>query len=377
MPTTAAKITRDQAASHAARIRETRPDDYNQIAALHRRNRLLIPPFEQWMSFWIGNPAYQPEQCPWGWVLETESGRIAGSIGNIPLHCEFQGRIVRTATAYGWVVDEDYRSYSVMILNRFIRQDGVDLFVFATVGDQAEPIYRNGLQLSRVPVGAWNRCAFWITNYRGFSRSVLAHHNLPGSLMFPTALGFSAWDTIRGKSIPRGLQGYQAEFCPAFDSRFDEFWDALRRDQPHRLLAVRSRETLEWHFQHNLASLRILTASVKSRIVACAICTRLDNPALELKRVRLVDFQALSGHGDALRTTLESLLRSCREDRVHVLEVMGSWLSRPDLPRIAAPYQRTLSSWTYYYKAADPDLAQALRDPNAWAPSSFDGDASL
>jgi hypothetical protein len=36
-----------------------------------------------------------------------------------------------------------------------------------------------------------------------------------------------------------------------------------------------------------------------------------------------------------------------------------------------------MPSWRFYYKACEPQLAEALKAPEVWAPSSFDGDASL
>ena len=378
MQSSAVKTSREARvrATRSAAIRETRPEDYDRIAALHRRNGLSIPPFEHWIGLWTGNPAYSPEDVPLGWVLETERGEIAGSVGNLPLAYEFRGRALTAATAYGWVVDEAYRSYSVMILSRFLRQSGVDLFVFTTVGDKAEPIYSAGFQLSRVPVGAWNRSAFWITNYRGFSRSLLNRRGTPfaGAMRSCLALGFCLWDRWHGRSIPAAAHEYRVEFCSEFDRRFDDFWETLRRENPH-LLAVRNRETLEWHFRGARPS--ILAIFQGSRMVAYAIFSRQDNSALDFEWIRFVDFQALEGHSAAVSTALQWMLRRCRRDGLDALEVMGDWLHRTGLPRIDPPYRRTLSSWTFYYKAADPELAEALRDPAAWIPSSFDGDASL
>ena len=71
------------------------------------------------------------------------------------------------------------------------------------------------------------------------------------------------------------------------------------------------------------------------------------------------------------------MLQRCHEQGIHCLEITGGWLGRPGLPRIAAPYDRRLKSWTFYYKAINPEIRDALRDPNAWAPTSFDGDGSL
>ena len=96
-----------------------------------------------------------------------------------------------------------------------------------------------------------------------------------------------------------------------------------------------------------------------------------------LKRVRFVDFQALNGYEKELGSALCWVLRKCREEGIHVVENAGCCLNLQRLPQIPAPYQRTLGCWMYYYKAAEKNLSDALLNPAVWAPSSFDGDASL
>src|SRR5262249_53944 len=141
------------------------------------------------------------------------------------------------------------------------------------------------------------------------------------------------------------------------------------------LLAVRDQETLSWHFQYALTrrSAWILTLSDGSRLVAYSIFDRQDNAAFGLKRVRLIDFQALKGSEAAVLPMLSWMLKVCRKEGVHILENIGCWLDRPGLPQIRAPYYRTLHSSMYYYKAGDPALSETLQVPTVWAPSSFDG----
>lgn len=166
---------------------------------------------------------------------------------------------------------------------------------------------------------------------------------------------------------------------PGFDDRFDEFWQELKYEQENTLLSVRTRETLEWYFKDSLSckSVWVLTVSKGSRLVAYAIFDRWDYLPLGLKRVRLIDFQSLKSFEHTLHSCLNWALRRCRQEGIHILEVLGCWLDRPGLPSIAPAHCRTLASWAYYYKANDKELAQALNDPRCWAPSSFDGDSSL
>ena len=95
---------------------------------------------------------------------------------------------------------------------------------------------------------------------------------------------------------------------------------------------------------------------------------------LDLKRIRFVDFQALDGCEALLRPLLARLVGYFRRDGAHVIENTGCWLEGRGA---VAPYTRGMKNWTFYYKARDPNLARGLRDSRAWAPTSFDGDASV
>src|SRR4051812_17012618 len=86
---TAATAVRDEPAktkhAQALTIREASIEDYGQITALQVRNGMSPRPFENWVALWGSNPVCQShKQYPIGWVLETDSGDIAGWIGNIP-----------------------------------------------------------------------------------------------------------------------------------------------------------------------------------------------------------------------------------------------------------------------------------------------------
>jgi hypothetical protein len=365
------------------RIREAAFEDYDRIAALQVRNGLRARSYEDWLAIWTRNPVYIESGGEWpiGWVLEAEGGALVGSIGNVPLAYRFRGRELRAATSCDWVVDARYRSYSMMIMARLIRQKAVDLFICTTVSAAAEPSYRSGFHFLRAPVGSWDRSAFWITNYRGFSQSALTMKLAPvaPALSYPVAAALYCWDRLRGGRSRASGAGSEIELCSEFDSRFDDFWDELKHEKHNSLLAVRTRQTLAWHFRSWLhrRDVWILAIRRRSRLVAYAIFDRPDNPALGLKRVRLVDFQALNGSEEELAPALIWVLRTCREEGVHVLENAGCWLDRPGLPPISAPYTRTLGSWTYYYRATDRELSERLLDPRIWEPSAFDGDASL
>jgi len=338
--------------------------------------------YEDWAAFWKGNPVYErlKHRWPMGWILESKDGQIVGSIGSIPLAYEFEGRELIAAAACSWVVDPGYRGHSMLLLDRLLRLKTAECFVCTTVSAASEPSYQ-AFQWSRPPVGTWDKSAFWITNYRGFSKSLLGLKSIPmaSAMSYPVSAALFFGDKFKDIGVSEHRSTSTIDQCDDFDSRFDDFWDELKREKRHMLLPVRDRSTLRWHFRYsqNTGGIWILAISKKSRLTAYAVFDRLDNRAADLKRVRLVEFQALKGSENEIRTALCWMLQTCRRQGIHIIENTGCWADQPDMAGFQAPSRRTLPSWTYYFKVTNKALQQKVMDPAVWAPSSFDGDVSL
>jgi len=363
------------------KIREASFEDYEGVVALQLRNGLATRSYSEWLALWKGNPAYEQlgRQSPIGWILESPQGEVGGFIGNLSLAYQWKGRQLHASSAYSWTVDQQHRGYSMALLDCFLRQNNVDLFVCTTVNSTAETVFR-ALRFSRVPSGTWDTSGFWVTKYRDFAKSALKAASIPSSplLVAPLSAALYLRDTL---SFNRsGLSAdCELETCAGFDERFDAFWEQLQREQSNSLLAVRTRETLEWHYRRSLSKGEawIFAISRGDRLVAYAVFDRQDHPALDLKRVRLVDFQALAGYEQTIRQVLACMLHKCRAAGIHIAENVGCSLDRLKVRAAEAPYRRKMKSWVFYYRAREADLSAVLQDPEVWAPSSFDGDASL
>jgi hypothetical protein len=215
----------------------------------------------------------------------------------------------------------------------------------------------------------------------GFSESLLAMKEIGhGKILgHPLSVGLFLRDAVEGRTFKTRRNGVEPEFCTKFDERFEDFWQELRVSCPRHLLAVRSREMLEWHFKHALAKNRawVLAVSKGPTLLAYAIFFRQDNPAHALTRMRLVDFQALGCNTDLLCPMVCQALDRCRREGIHMLEAIGFPPEKQRVLETLAPHARSLSSWRYFYKAGNRTLAETLKDPSVWDPSCFDGDASL
>ena len=358
----------------AVETRAARLDDYAGIAALQTRNGLAARSYESWAALWTGNPARRDARSPLGWVVEDNEGEIRGYLGNVPLEYAFRGRTVRAATPFSWVVDPGYRLHSLDLQRRFVSQKDVDLVVYTTLNEVTEKLLR-AFSFSRLTVGTWDTAGFWVTDPLGFSQSVCKAKSLPAALAYPISAAFSATDAWR----MRGGSDETFERCEQFDDRFDDFWRELCAENRGALLAVRDRESLEWHFRRALArdEIWILRAVRGGRMVAYAIFDRYDNPEIGLRRIRFTDFQTLKGFKYLLRPALEWAIARCRWEEIHVLENVGCWLDRFGISGTRAPHRRPLQTWLFYYRTRDREFFRDLQDPDVWVPSAFDGDASI
>ena len=364
-------------------LREASFNDYEEISSLESRYALETKSLEEWHHLWTGNPLFVILEKAWpiGWVLENEDKRVVGYLGNIPLWYELGGQQIIAAGTHGWVVDSPYRSHSMLLLARYFHQKTADLYLSTTVNPQGFKALRM-FNSPRVPMGKWDRSAFWVTDYRGFAQSLLLMKKLPFAkpLSYPLS-GAVLLKVLSARTLKlhqSDTPGVEVRSCSAFDERFDVFWEALRKGNPHLLLAVRTREVLEWHFKYALLANRlwILTLSNRAGLAAYSIFCRQDNPRFGLKRIRLVDFQTLDGN-TSLLPMIVSALKRCRDEKIHMLENIGCSAEHDDAIECLAPLRRKLSCWMYYYKAANQLLAERLANPHTWNASCFDGDSSL
>ena len=387
----------------APKLREARLEDYEQIAALESRFGLTAKPYNEWVHLWQGNPVYRELKTDWpiGWVFEDQDGKIVGSVGNIPLLYELDGRRILVASSRSWVADVEYRSVSLLLLDNLIRQRQVDLFLSNTVGDKAVAAI-TAYGCSPISVGIWDEVAYWITNYRGFFESIVAMKNyrltrpfafpswegswtrlkaLRARLSKPLSYPLSAAAFLKDRLAKTSVREGEVEVkpCTDFDDRFDSFWEDVKRNNRHLLLAVRTREVLEWHFKYALLGNRlwIVTAVDGPRLVAYAIFEKSVNPRSGFKQVNLVDYLSLEDGTSMLEPLLAWTLRRCRSEGVHVLEHTGRWMEKGEFIETAAPYRRKLGTWSYFYHTNNPELRVLLNSRQVWTPSLFDGDATL
>jgi hypothetical protein len=361
-------------------LREASFEDYDAIAALERRNGLKSRSREDWMRFWTENPVYRSlgSAFPIGWVLEDEeSGQVVGTLSNVPLPYTLNGRHILAATGRGWAVDPAYRAFAPLLLDEYFNQNA-DLLLSTTVNGLAEASHTICEQ-TRVPVGDWSRSCYRIVDYGGFARAALRIKKLSRVLTPFATVALWAKDRVTGGKLPPRPRAVAVVAGYAFGGAFDAFWKELQAAKAGKLLGVRTREVLQWHFgvQMKAKRARVLTVSRDNRLAAYAVLVRSDHRESGLTRMRLADFQSLSNNPDDTAALIHKAMDICREDSVDAFEIAGSGLPELRAWEAIAPYRRALPAWCYFFHSNDETLMQTLQTPAVWEPSTFDGDSSI
>src|SRR5579872_6764106 len=361
------------------KIREARVEDYTQIAAVSRRNGLGFKSEEQWRHLWLESPVFRRvKDWPLGWVAVTADDQVVGYMGNVIISFSFQGEELICGCPFGMAVDPPYRRLAGFMGRRFMSQKNAQIEILTSANSNSSPLAEM-LRSIRVPVGDWDHSVYWITNNRGFAACALAMKKLPRALAYPAAVAMSVKSKFTGAPF-RAASGRVplTEYC-TFDESFERFWQDLKTAYPQRLLADRSLEGLLWHFKFALQQNRvwILTTGSGSRISAYAIFYRHDNPAIGLKRMRLIDFQTLDGNVEVLAPMLAWAHERCKREGIDMLEAYGFRPEKEAVIESLRPLRRRLPAWFYFYYTRNKALAPVLADPNIWDPCHFDGDSSL
>lgn len=362
------------------RLRLARLEDYPQIQHLEAAYLDATLSADEWPRLWLDNPLWPRlgSHFPIGWVLEDASGLVVGSLSGIPSLYRFRGQELVCVSTRAWVVRSEYRSFAPWLIEEFLNQPGVDLFIGTTANQNAAPIFSTFA--TRVPVGDWETIAYCLTGYRGFARKALQKRRIP--LARPLALPIAAALWLKDALSPKPLRAVSSTVvvtaADSFDSRFDLFWDELVRQNPEKLLAARDSQSLAWHYAIAMRKKRILILTAVRHGLLRAYCVLIRQEGKEaIHRMRLNDYQTVEPETDLLPELLRAAVKLCVAEGYEALEHHGCGLPKMRSFDQFAPRRWKLANWPFYYHTANPKLAAELCRPEIWDPSTFDGDASI
>jgi len=363
-------------------LRDAKIEDERAVQALCHRNGLSGEQSEfAWERLWSDNP-FCPKDWPLGWILEANK-EIVGFIGNVPMSYYYGGKQLVIGAARCFAVDVNFRSNSLQLLATFFSRNPADVLLISSANEMASSLYRvAGAKM--LPQHDYNNSLFWVLSGTDFVSSVLLKKGygenfakIAGKIVGPAF----AIESILKQRWKLYIDSNVELLCPSeISSEFDTFWEELVDEKSDCFIAQRDSTSLRWQFGHHAAAYRhpiILCSRINGRLKGYAILTRWDSPAFGLKRMMVTDLIALNNDLYVIRDLIAFALRHAREERVHMLQIIGF----PPLIRktieVFSPIKQHSPVNQFWYFAKNVNIAASLAQPEAWYASMMDGDTTL
>lgn len=359
------------------KLREITLDDYKSVCAVQKRNGISNKTFSEWKHLLVGHPFVgQLDGVSIGWVLENDKGEIVGSNTNVPMLYEFNGKFLRVANASSWVVDENYRGYSIKLGMAWVNQKNVDLLLDISA---IEPVAKLLVARKFLPLPAswYTRSLLWILDYPVFTGSVFRKKQIETPFYINYILGtlIRSTDYIFGKNrTPSMSNRFDIDETTVFDKNFDDLWEKLRKTK-NRLLLCRDAKSLTWRHKSlkEKGKLCIITAFQNGILKGYAILWEYSRDHLGLRGFQVADLQAENDDPMCIETLILHSLQAARSRGMHVLEATGfNQIKRKILEQLN-PHKLPGYLMPYYYRVANPELAMLLGNESCWDPTISDG----
>ncbi len=357
----------------AVRLRTATFADAEAIAQLHKRNGMGDLDPVAWRNQWEAYPfAAEFRNIAIGWILETDTGRAVGYLGNVHMLYDLGGRAVKGAIAAAWMVDAGHRNMSLRLLTAFYKQDDVDLFLNVSANPTTARLL-TAMKVPRIPIPGYDVPCFWAARPQAFAEAALRKRGIPGAsvLARPAGIVLTARDVLLRSG--RGHVAAAVSRLSGFDGRFDSFWLSLRAGPP-RLRAVRTRAVLEWRFGAQLRGGRaaVVAASQGGTLSGYAVLVRRQSPELGMDAYDVADLQAIQDNPTTIRDLLLASVSIAREDGMDAVKFLTGTPAKRAPADELRPYTYRLGHWQLYYKVESAELKNVLSMADAWDVSLFD-----
>jgi hypothetical protein len=363
-------------------LREATLDDQAAVDAVRVRCGLepeRAPGAWEWL--WRVNPDATPQMSP-GWVLEHQ-GRIAGFIGCVPRSYHFRGRRWKCVAARAFVVEREFARDSLRLVAAFFTRGDADLLLNTSANATAAAIFRASGALA-LPQPHYDESLVWPVSGAGLAASWLRRRGVGNALaaVAGRAVGPIADAAQRlDARVPAAPGATVRRYDPGeAGETFDRLWQDLCAEWPDRLLARRDGAALRWQWGHPAAASRqavILAMESAGVLNGYAVVIREDSVRYGLKRARIVDLIARDDSAVTLRALIGAAYQHAREQRVHVLDMVGFPSSVRAVALDLRPLTAPLAAVPFWYRTVNRELGAALAGATAWYASPCDGDAAL
>ncbi len=367
-----------------ASIRNAVLSDEYAVHQLCVRNNLVLDEYkETWDHLWIRNK-YYTQDWQIGWVVE-DSKKVVGFIGNIPRAYTFRDKIWIAGVARAFVVDVQYRKYSLQLLVKFIQQNKSDILIFSSANSEAGKVYEL-MNAKKIPQKEYEKDLFWIISPFNFLVSFFLKRDISALYSYVLSIVFTPFLSLhsiyRRYLILLNTKKHKIDniLVDNLPDEFDIFWNKFRELNSDKFLTMRSAKDIQWQFSKSFAvekKPRIFIVSEEREIIGYAIVTRQDSKKFKLKRLMINDLMVINDRADLIHSLINKILFYAKSEKVSVVQIVGLPSLIRDKINLLKPFTRRTPYDRFWYHSKNTKLSHDLQLEESWYASSFDGDSSL
>ena len=240
-------------------LREIQFSDYKGISKVVYKNNLNIYDFKHWQDIWLLNPYYKKINKKWtkGWVLE-HNDKIVGCLCIFPMIYDFLDKEYIAAAATCWVVEEKYRSYSMLLIEAYFKQKNIDLLFSSTTNLVGNYVYK-AFGGNNINFKEYNENLLFIFNHYNVIKNLkivkkikFIFYLIKPILNF-LSLVINLFYSLAIKNINNNIIIYKS-----FNNEFDFIWNELKKNKK-TFSFKRNKEWLNWHFNYYIKLKCVLT----------------------------------------------------------------------------------------------------------------------
>lgn len=359
-------------------VRVAKREDQPMVEELQRRLGLRSDTLADWDHIWGKNLQQIDSGVAIGWVLEVD-GSIVGYLGNVALRYLLNGSPLNAAAARGWVVQHEYRKYSILLLAKYFSQKNIDLLINSSSNAVAYKVFTAAGSLSPKSQN-FSNIYFFIVNQSKFVLAILERYELNINLKYFLHLAviifhtFKKLNSLRLNECKKVSNLRVSIVEPRKISKdYDQFWnDVVKCNQG--FIADRSRKKIEWLYSKPGNDSRIIEFYINKKMIAYAGFKKFSINGSKEFKLQLIDFVSLKIDTQITDMMVEEGKKLAKALGVCCLEITGcNEKIIGSVVRLGA-FKRNHFPTPFSYKILNKKL---LAENEEWFITLYDGDSAL
>ena len=360
-------------------IRNVSIKDYEKIKILLKRHNMNMIDFKRCVNLWKKNPSLKNNKIKWikGWVIEKNK-KVVGHIGHFPMQYFLNKKPYLCSVLYGWAVDEQFRSLSIVLLKRYFSQTNVDFFLATNLNETSSKIMKM-IKVKEVPTKSLNYSLVIALNLQSVIKVFFRNISFPFKKFILNIFSFFLLLFLKKK-----LNSWKNKFSPKnivkhneFDGKFDILWKKIKSFQKNKLLFRRDKNWLKWHLNYFIKNRKAwIYLSIKNRkINGYSICIEKNNLKTGIKSALLIDLITLKEPNKTSKNLIGANITEAKRRNCDIFEFRGFDNEKISSMNFFNPFKKKLLNNPFCYKPNNKKLNKLLTQTKYWYPSYLDGDA--